>query len=506
MFRNFHQSWLRLVAIGLFLSGWALRAEEPGLLRWSGDTDNGAPYIFYDPQNPRKLVGFEVDIIEAIASEMGLRTEFIVNEWDSLIIGFDRGLYDVVANGVAVTSSRQRMAEFSRPYYITYLQLVVRADEDDITSLEDLEGRRVGGVINYESAALVGSIPNVELRQYGSEGSMFSDLAHGRIDAVIIDAVAAKYFASVHPGLKLVGEPVGQPLKYALVFPKGTPSTVVERFNTAIDDLIKNGKLREILDRWNLWNPLMAAYTGDDSESTVEPTEYNAFVNMERPQYAGWVQRLKMYMGFMPVLGEGAWMTVQISVFSMILAMVLGLFLALMRVYGFWPIRMFSIAIIEVIRGTPLLIQLLIIFYGLPGIGIRFDPFIAGIVGLGINYSAFEAENYRAGLLSIPKGQMEAAMALGMSHYQSLRHIIIPQAVRIVIPPVTNDFISLLKDSSLVSMITIVELTYRYNQLAATYYDYLGIGILVAVIYLLLGLPFVRLAKVAERKLGVPHL
>jgi polar amino acid transport system substrate-binding protein len=492
--------------LALLLLSYSAWGADPSVLRWSGDTDNGAPYIFYDPQDPKHLVGFEVDIINALAEKMGFRPEFIVNEWDSLIIGFNRGLYDIVANGVVITPERERMAEFSKPYYISFLQLVVRSDEDDITSLNDLSGKRVGGVINYESAALVESVGDVELRQYGSEGSMFSDLAHGRIDAVIIDEVAAKYFASVHAHLKLVGQPLGKPLNYALVFPKGTSQIKIERFNVAIDGLIHDGTLRTILDRWNLWNPLMAEYTGDFSESTTEPTDYEAFVSMERPQNVGFLRRLKMYMSFMPILGEGALMTVEISIFSMLLAIFLGLLLALMRVYGFWPVRILSIAIIEVIRGTPLLIQLLIIFYGLPGIGIRFDPFIAGVVGLGINYSAFEAENYRAGLLSIPKGQMEAAMALGMSHCQALRHVILPQAVRIVIPPVTNDFISLLKDSSLVSMITIVELTYRYNQLAATYYDYLGIGILVAVIYLLLGLPFVRLAKIAERKLAVPHL
>ena len=117
---------------------------------------------------------------------------------------------------------------------------------------------------------------------------------------------------------------------------------------------------------------------------------------------------------------------------------------------------------------------------------------------LGLNYAAYEAENYRAGLMAVPKGQMEAAISLGMTKTQALRHIILPQAVRIVIPPITNDFISLLKDSSLVSVIAMVELTKTYNQLAATYYDFFGTGLLVAGIYLLIGLPFVKLAKWAE--------
>jgi polar amino acid transport system substrate-binding protein len=159
-----------------------------------------------------------------------------------------------------------------------------------------------------------------------------------------------------------------------------------------------------------------------------------------------------------------------------------------------------AVAYIEIIRGTPLLIQLYFIFYALPSIGIKLSPFFAAILALGLNYAAYEAENYRAGLFSVPRGQMEAAISLGMSRMQALRHIILPQAVRLVIPPMTNDFISLLKDSSLVSVITMVELTKLYGQLASTYFDYIGTGIIIATVYLIIGLPFVKLSKMAENR------
>jgi len=157
---------------------------------------------------------------------------------------------------------------------------------------------------------------------------------------------------------------------------------------------------------------------------------------------------------------------------------------------------------IEIVRGTPLLIQVLFIFYGLPALGIRLSPFVAGVLALGLNYAAYEAENYRAGLLSVPRGQMEAAIALNMTHAQALRLIIVPQAFRTVVPVMTNDFISLLKDSSLVSVITLTELSQTYVRLSSTYYDYIGTGLIIGAAYLLLGLPFVRLARYAERRLG----
>jgi len=158
---------------------------------------------------------------------------------------------------------------------------------------------------------------------------------------------------------------------------------------------------------------------------------------------------------------------------------------------------------IEIVRGTPLLIQILFIFYGLPSLGIRLDPFVAGVVALGLNYAAYEAENYRAGLQSVPHGQMEAALALNMTQFQAVRHVVVPQAFRFVVPVMTNDFISLLKDSSLVSVITLTELTEAYVRLSTTYYDYFGTGLLIGGAYLLLGLPFVRLARMAERRLSV---
>ena len=185
--------------------------------------------------------------------------------------------------------------------------------------------------------------------------------------------------------------------------------------------------------------------------------------------------------------------------------------MAVLRTYGAQWIRRFVAFYIECVRGTPLLIQLLLIFYGLPTLApylpepfknwVCLSPFVAGVFALAINYSAYEAEIYRAGFLSVPHGQMEAALSLGMTHGQALWHVIFPQTMRIVIPPITNDFIMLLQDSSLVSMITIVELTRTYQCLAATHFNYLGTGILVAFFYLLLGLPFIHLARRFEKRL-----
>lgn len=209
-------------------------------------------------------------------------------------------------------------------------------------------------------------------------------------------------------------------------------------------------------------------------------------------------ETVSLYAGYMPALLKGAAVTLQITALGMVLAVLFGLCLALTRIYAPKGFSWMATVYIEAVRGTPLLIQICLLFYGLPNIGIDLSPMVAAVLGLGLNYAAYEAENYRAGILSVPKSQIEAALALGMTRGQALRHVVVPQAMRLVLPPITNDFISLLKDSSLVSIITVVELTKAYTLIAASTFNYLGMGILAAAIYFILGIPFVQLARHAE--------
>jgi polar amino acid transport system substrate-binding protein len=204
----------------------------------------------------------------------------------------------------------------------------------------------------------------------------------------------------------------------------------------------------------------------------------------------------------LPMFAVGAALTLAVSLCAMALAILLGVCLALGRRFGRGPLRWACVAYIEFFRGTPLLVQLTIVYFGLPELGLKLHPFVAGVVALGLNYAAAEAENYRAGLESVPVGQQEASSVLGLSTWQTLRLVIGPQALRISIPPMTNDFIALLKDSSLVSIVTLTELTKTYVNLANSTRDHLGLGLVVAAFYLLIGLPFARLARSAEEHFG----
>jgi polar amino acid transport system substrate-binding protein len=194
--------------------------------------------------------------------------------------------------------------------------------------------------------------------------------------------------------------------------------------------------------------------------------------------------------------------TLAVSLAAMALAVVLGVSLAIGRVYGPRPVRWIAAVYVEFFRGTPLLVQLVMVYFGLPELGLTLHPFVAGWLALGLNYAAAEAENYRAGLASVPAGQLDAARALGLGTGQALRHVIGPQAFRVAIPPATNDFIALLKDSSLISVVTLTELTKTYTSLASSMRDHLGLGVVVALWYLALSLPFAHLSRLVEKRLG----
>ena len=208
---------------------------------------------------------------------------------------------------------------------------------------------------------------------------------------------------------------------------------------------------------------------------------------------------LPHYIG---MLLKAAWTTIQLSFLSMPLAIVLGLVVAVGRLYGPWWIRVPFEGYVELLRGTPLLLQLFVIYYVLPHLtGVSLPEFWAAVLGLAINYSAYEAENYRAGLLAIPRGQMEAALALGMSKWTALRRVIVPQAVRIVIPPVTNDFIALFKDTSVCSMIAVVELTGMYRFLFQSHPQLmLEFGAMTALLYLAMSYPLSLVARRMETR------
>jgi len=205
---------------------------------------------------------------------------------------------------------------------------------------------------------------------------------------------------------------------------------------------------------------------------------------------------------FLPILLKGAVVTVEVTVLSFLLSSVIGLGLALMRLSPIKAVSAAGATIVNIIRGLPIIVQLFYIYFVLPDIGIQLTAFQAGVIGLGIAYSAYQAENFRAGIEAVDPGQREAAQAMGMRGTLIMRRVILPQAFRIALPPYGNTLVMMLKDSSLVSTITVAEMTRAGQLIASSTFQNMTVYTLVALLYLVMSLPLVFGLRKLEHRLG----
>jgi ectoine/hydroxyectoine ABC transporter permease protein EhuD len=208
---------------------------------------------------------------------------------------------------------------------------------------------------------------------------------------------------------------------------------------------------------------------------------------------------------YLPDLLKGASISVELTIIVMACSLVLGMIVALARLTRLRVIRSTATVYVEIIRGTPCLLQLFYIYFVFPSLGLRFDPFTAGAVGLTLNYAAYLSEVFRAGIQAVAKGQLEAAQALGLSRSLTMRLVVLPQAIRIVVPPLGNYFIALFKDTSLVSTITVRELLFTGQIIAATNFQYFTIFTIMGAIYLAMSYPGSLVVQYLERRMKIGY-
>ncbi|MGE0759612.1 MAG: ABC transporter substrate-binding protein/permease [Pirellulaceae bacterium] len=448
-------------------------------LYWGADAEGGAPYVFKDPVDPEQNIGFEVELAAALSRELGQPIEFRQYNYDSLVVGLERGDFDFAMNGLESTPDRQTRLRLSRPYYRYRLQLVVRNEESRFGNLEQCKA--IGGIVGTlgdTAASRMLEARSIPSKVYDGQAEPYQDLELGRIDAVLLDEPIAVYYALPNPKLRFLGEPFAEG-QYAIAFRKDQEA-LATRFDEALTRLERSGELRRIAGNWETPTADVLQQTG----------------------------RALTFARYFPLLCSAAWVTIRVSVLSMALAMAIGLPVALLRLYGPAPLQGLAIGYVEFFRGIPVLLLLYLLYYGIPslfkhyGIDLRPSDFTVAILAFGLNYAAYEAEIYRAGIAAVPRGQWEAAASLGMSPSLTFQRIILPQALRMTIPPMTNDFVALFKDTSLVSVIAIVELTKQYQILAKSSLKYTEIGLATAALYLIMSVPLGHLARHLEKRWG----
>jgi polar amino acid transport system substrate-binding protein len=390
-------------------------------------------------------------------------------------------------------------ALLTRPYFSFAEQLVVRRGSR-LRTLQDLRGHRVGTLASSLAHAILRAQPGVEVVLYGGQEEPYRDLQLGRTDAVLLDSVIASRYGLTKPDLELANPDVARGT-YVIAVRK-SDADLRDALDRGLDEMDKSGELAAIFRRYAL--PELPPAGASAGAATGLPSGAATPNAPSSPAASGAnesAMQAQFDAGQVALFLRGAAVTVVVSFAAMALAIPLGLLLALARLYGGRLARAASHAYVEVFRGTPVLLQLYLLYYGIAPL-VHLSALEAAILGLGLNYGAYEAEVHRAAIGAIPSGQAEAAAALGLSRAQQLRLVLLPQALRTALPAMTNDLISLLKDSSLVSVITVVELTKQMTITAVDIRSWALPGILCAALYFAMSYPLACIAARLEARLG----
>lgn len=512
-----------LFALGALLGAPPLAAETTleriksgGVLVWGADQEGGGPYVYPRDDDKSRVTGFEVELAEALAAALGVTARFFQGPWDQMPSLLETQKVDIVLNGYEWTPARAEAMVATIPYYVYGLQLLARGNDDTIKSFDDLKkpgpgGKRRVGVLGGSAAEDYMKEhygKDAEVVVYDGNTDAMRDVEIGRLDATLQDTPIVAYYAPKFPKLRKIAAPVGG--GYYVIFARKDDTALVTALNSALIRLLRDGTLERIYRRYGIWDAAQA-----ELRSLVEAGKFYGYAREvlaeTKPAAPGGQPSAPRTQGVpgpldsVLILVQSAGMTVILAAVSFPLAMALGLLVAVGRVYGPNWLKPALVFYVEFLRGTPLMLQLYFIFFFLPVVGVNVPAFWTGILGLAVNYAAYEAEIYRAGLQAVPRGQLEAALALGMPRLQALRRIVVPQAVRIVIPPVINDFIALFKDTSVVSVITLVELTKQFSILSRS--DPAQIAWLMAVtalLYILMSYLTSLAARHVEKKITAP--
>jgi polar amino acid transport system substrate-binding protein len=478
----------------------ALALALPADLRWAGDAEGGAPFVEADPSHPDRVVGFDVEIAALMAQGLGRVPRFVLITFTSIDQSIARGDADIGLSGIEDTPARRKTLAVTIPYYEFREVLAVRAgDAGGLRTLGDLRGKRVatlGGTIAYEILLRAERDYGLTAVAYEDDVHPYSDLLLGRVDAVLLDNVLAERRLRVMSGFAIQPQPVAIGHYVGILAPKDAP--LRDAINDVLRGAMRDGSLERIFRKWNVWNAdqpkLHARLLAGESVAAViddrglDPSSGTATLS-------GWDAARRYF----PSLLRASGVTIVLSCLSMGLAIVLGVLIATGRVYGGRLARGSLTAYVELMRGTPILLQLFVLYYGLAS-AIRLPAFVAALLGLALNYAAYESEIYRSALEAIPTGQLEAARTLGLSERQVLTLVRAPQAFRLALAPMTNDFVALLKDSSLVSVLTVLELTKQTQIFATNLGSWVIPGTLCAGLYLAMSLPLAALARRLERQ------
>ena len=432
--------------------------KSAGVLR-VGTEGVYSPFSYHDTAT-NQLVGYDVDVARAVGDKLGVRVEFVETPWDSIFAALEADRFAVVANEVTITPERQAKYDLSQPYSIGEGVIVTRADDNSIKSLADLKGKVAAenATSNWSEIAR-----KAGARVEAVEGftQAIKLLNQGRVDVVVNDSIAVyAYLAETNDKSVKIAGTVGE--KSEQGFAARKDSGLLPELNTALDELRADGTLAAISQKY-----LKANASGAPAEGAPAPRSTWQLIADN----------------LWPLAKAALTMTIPLTIISFAIGLVIALAVALARLSPNVVLSNIARFYISIIRGTPLLVQLFIVFFALPEFGVKIDPVPAAVIAFSLNVGGYAAEIIRSAIQSIPKGQWEAAETIGLNYTGTLRRIILPQAARVAVPPLSNTLISLVKDTSLASTILVTELLRQAQIIAAPTFEFFALYGTAAIYY-----------------------
>ena len=450
-------------------------------------TEPAFPPFEMQAPDGKGFTGFDIDLFNAIGEEAGLEIQFQSMPFDGLIPALQTQNIDAAISGMTITPERAQTVDFTRPYFQSGLAIAVRKeDRGEIGSFEDLENKKIAVAIGTTGAREAAKISGAEIFTFDNSALALQELSNGNVDAVVNDAPVTLYAIKVGNlnNVEVVGELLTEEY-YGIALPQNSPN--LEKINNAIDELLQSGRYRELYQKWFAGEPADLPLVAPALEG-----EGAAF---------SWIKTFQTLLW-------GALVTILLTAFSVFFGTIGGTLLATASISDFKPLGWLSRIYVDLFRGTPLLVQIFMIYFGIPsllqeiGLDFTFNRFAAAVTALSLNSAAYLAEIIRGGIQSIDTGQWEAAQSMGMGWTQTMRHVIFPQAFRRMLPPLGNEFITMIKDTSLVAIIGFEELFRQGQLMVATTYRAFEIYAAVALIYLLLTFAASRVFSWLEKRLN----
>lgn len=436
--------------------------------------------------NKLEVEGIDIELAKHIAKSLNKNLKVINRNFDFLLEDLKSGKVDFVISGMNPTTERAKQVDFSNIYYEATHSIIVHKDNinkyNDILDFNNKQ-LKIGAQLGTTQADIINDEFSLSQRILLNDvNDLIMQLIDKKIDALVLETPVANSFVKNNPSITLTDftlyeESDGEPTGSAVAVEKGN-TELLNTVNDVIDELINTGQMEQII---------------------------NDFLNKEVSE-----ENKLLSFKYFKLLLQGLLLTVILAILAVIFGSLLGLLITLMRLSNNKIINNIAKVYVEVIRGTPLLVQVLLIysFFNIPVLlflGIDLSSFIPGMLALLINSSAYVSEIFRGGILSVDKGQKEAGLSLGMSEKKVMSKIILPQAIKNIIPSLGNEFISLIKETSIFMYLGVAELMYNASIIKAETFQIKQIYIITALLYLILTLSTSKIMSYYEKKLGVKY-